>query len=148
MKMAVLCGCVAAAAAAGSEMVIMTRSLLFLLSVPWLAGAAETAVQQRARIEVLENSLLAPCCYAEPVSRHQSEAAAQMKVEIARWVSEGKSNQQIIGAYIERYGQKVYAPPKPPGLWVRLVPWLALLAGGGAIVLWLRKMTAHRPAVA
>jgi cytochrome c-type biogenesis protein CcmH/NrfF len=112
---------------------------LALIAVPVLA---QTAAEKKARVEKLEGSLLAPCCYTEPVSRHQSEVAMKMRVEIARWVDEGRSDGDIVAAYQQLYGAKVYAPPKPVGLWVYLVPWLVLLAGGYAAVQWLRHRLA------
>ena len=38
-------------------------------------------IEQQARIERLENLILAPCCYREPVSRHGSEIAQTIRLE-------------------------------------------------------------------
>ena len=83
------------------------------LILPAFLAAAESPASQQARIEALQGSLLAPCCYAEPVSRHQSEVALRMKVEIARSVAAGKSDEEIIAAYKQQFGDRVYQPPKP-----------------------------------
>lgn len=92
------------------------------------------------RAALLEKSLLAPCCYKEPISRHQSEAATKMKLEIARWIAEGKSDAEILRIYRERYGDRVVTvPEKEPSAWVQAFPWLAGLAGAGLVVLVLRK---------
>lgn len=105
--------------------------------------AAEAGV--KARIERLERSLLAPCCYKEPIARHHSEISTKMKLEVARWVAEGKPDEEILAVYRERYGARVVMPPEAdPSPWVRAVPWLAALAGGAAVMRILAKW--RRPA--
>jgi cytochrome c-type biogenesis protein CcmH/NrfF len=102
--------------------------------------AAAAAFDAGARVALLEKSLLAPCCYKEPISRHQSEVSTKMKLEIARWVEEGKSDAEILSIYRARYGDRVVTTPeKPPSAWVQGFPWLAGLAGAGLVVQLLRK---------
>jgi cytochrome c-type biogenesis protein CcmH/NrfF len=120
----------------------MWRAAVWLL-LPAILGAANTE-EQREREERLANSLLAPCCYAEPVSRHASEAAVRMRIEIARLVEEGRSDQEIIDMYKQRYGARVYSPPKDAGRWAYLVPWMALLCGLGLVVRWLKRRVAPK----
>ena len=77
--------------------------------------SATAAFAADSRVALLERSLLAPCCYKEPVSRHQSEVSTKMKLEIARWVGEGKSDAEILNIYRARYGDRVVtAPEKEP----------------------------------
>lgn len=121
-------------------------SLLFIL-LPALSSADAPAVSQRARIDRLENTFLAPCCYAEPVSRHRSDVALQMKAEIGRWVAEGKSDREIIDTYKQRYGTQVLVEPEgAPWWWMHVIPWV-VLAMGLALTLWVvRRMHARRAA--
>lgn len=113
--------------------------VVVLLVVPALLAAAEPSAAQRARIENLEASLLAPCCYGEPVLRHQSEVAVQMRLEIAKWVEEGRTDRQIIDTYIQLYGARVYAPPKKIEWWVYALPFVAALGGLALAIGWLRR---------
>ena len=76
-------------------------ALLVILSV--LLSAGDSPSEQRARIQALEETFLAPCCYSEPISRHRSEVALQMRSEIAQWVAEGKSDREITDTYKQRY---------------------------------------------
>ncbi|MBS1856509.1 MAG: cytochrome c-type biogenesis protein CcmH [Acidobacteria bacterium] len=105
--------------------------------LPAFAGA------QPDRVAHLENSVLAPCCYTEPVSRHQSEIAMKMRLEIAKWVEQGRSDEDILAEYVARYGAKVLVDPSTlPRPWSYWVPWvLVALAsvGTGALVLRLRR---------
>jgi cytochrome c-type biogenesis protein CcmH len=99
------------------------------------AGGVQDAAEVQARVDLLERSLLAPCCYKEPISRHHSDIATKMKMEVARWVAEGKSDEEILGTYRERYGVRVVIPPEPdPSAWIRIVPWLAAAAGGLLVI--------------
>jgi cytochrome c-type biogenesis protein CcmH/NrfF len=111
---------------------------LFLASLPLLA-LAKTAEQQHARIERLEHAVLAPCCYTEPVAIHQSEIAVKMRLEIAKWVAIGRSDEEIIGTYVGLYGSEVLVDPRTvPRGWMPFVPWLVLILGM-FLVAWLLK---------
>ncbi len=106
-----------------------------LLAVALAARAAD----DRARIETLEKSVLAPCCYKEPVSRHQSDVSTKIKLEIRKMVDEGQSDEAILTAFRQRYGDKVVVPPeKDPSPWVVATPWIAGLAGVGLVAYILR----------
>jgi formate-dependent nitrite reductase complex subunit NrfG len=122
----------------------MRRRCALLLLLPALAGAGDSPSEQRARIQALENMFLAPCCYSEPVSRHRSDVALQMRAEIARWVAEGRSDREIIDTYKQRYGARVLVEPE--GLqwwWMHVVPWVVLLLGLALTIGLLRRMVAR-----
>ena len=92
--------------------------------------SAERPSEQKARVQRIEDTVLAPCCYTEPVSRHQSEIALKMRMEIANRVAEGGTDQQILETYVKQYGSKVLVDPRTlPGRWTPWVPWLILVLG-------------------
>ncbi|MFN8009375.1 MAG: cytochrome c-type biogenesis protein CcmH [Terriglobia bacterium] len=100
-------------------------------------GTVNSATEQNSRIIKLENALVAPCCYRDAVSRHQSEEAIVMREEIERWVAEGKSDREILDFYKAKYGLAVLAEPEGKTGWVLLgIPFLALLLGG-TVVSWI-----------
>lgn len=103
---------------------------------PLRAGNAE----QQQRIAALEGKLLAPCCYMEPVGRHQSEIALRMRLEIARLVESGKTDGEIVDAYVRQYGAKVIADFTPAPTWATYVPWLLAMAGSIGLGWWIRRM--------
>jgi cytochrome c-type biogenesis protein CcmH len=130
---------------------MMSKSLqiLFLTLLPLLA-LAETAEQPQARVDRLEHAVLAPCCYTESVAIHQSEIAVKMRLEIAKWVAAGKSDQEILDTYAGLYGSKVLVDPRTvPRGWTPFFPWLVLILGV-FLVAWLLKRwrAAHRTAAA
>jgi len=103
---------------------------LALAGVFVCSAAAETGAEQKVRVQRIENAVLAPCCYAEPVSRHQSEVAVKMRIEIAKWVAEGRTDQEILDTYVMQYGSKVLVDPRTiPGWWTPWIPWLIAILG-------------------
>jgi cytochrome c-type biogenesis protein CcmH/NrfF len=120
--------------------------LLFLALLPSLV-LAETAEQQQARVDHLEHAVLAPCCYTEPVAIHQSEISVKMRLEIAKWVAMGKTDQEILDTYVGLYGAKVLVDPRTaPRWWMQWVPWL-VLAFGVAGGFWLLQRWHSRPGI-
>jgi cytochrome c-type biogenesis protein CcmH/NrfF len=125
----------------------MTKRFVLLVILPALLGASDSPADRNARIAALEGTFLAPCCYSEPVSRHRSEVALQMKVEIARWVAEGKSDREITDTYKQRYGARVLVEPEgAQWWWMHVIPWVVLLLGLTITVGLLRRMAARKPA--
>ena len=112
-----------------------------------LLRGADPTPDQRERIQKLENSILAPCCYSEVVARHNSEVAVKMQVEIAAWVTGGQSDQEILDAYKNRYGLRVLREPEGRAWWwSNIVPWFVLAVGAFLAVRILRKWRgAHQP---
>jgi cytochrome c-type biogenesis protein CcmH/NrfF len=102
-------------------------------------GAGLTESQQK-RVAALEGKLLAPCCYQEPVGRHQSEVALRMRLEIQRLVEEGKTEAEIIDGYVQQYGSKVVADYAPTPGWAQYVPWLLALSGAAVLAWWIHRM--------
>ena len=104
-------------------------------------GAVE---EPRARVQPLEKAVLAPCCYAETVGLHQSEIAVQMRVEIAKWVAQGRTDEDILDTYAKRYGAKVLVDPNTiPKGWTLVVPLVVAGLGmfGGTWLLWRWRAT-------
>ena len=118
---------------------------LALLSLPALAQQQQSS---QSRINYLEHAVLAPCCYTESVAIHQSEAAVKMRLEIAKWVAEGKSDQSILDTYAGLYGSKVLVDPRTmPRGWTPFLPWFVLILGA-FLVMWLLKRWRSTPRTA
>ena len=131
-----------------TRLTLRRGSLLVLL--PILAAAAASD-QKQARIARLERRVLAPCCYTESVAIHQSEIAMKMRLEISKWVEQGTTDEEILGTYVARYGNKVLIDPATaPKEWSYLVPWIVAVLGMGAAaaMLWRWRVARLRPASA
>jgi len=116
--------------------------ILFSIASLSLAAAllAQAGGGQRQRILRLENSLLAPCCYSEPVARHMSDVAIAMRAEIEQFVASGRSDQEILDLYTQRYGARILVEPQGARWWwMHVVPVAVLVLGLVAVALVLRK---------
>ena len=94
---------------------ISAKLFLFVFLVPVFSNVAfpqQPTPKQSERIKKLENSLLAPCCYGEPVSRHMSEISFQMRHEIEDKVMAGESDRDILDYYKRLYGEQVLVEPE------------------------------------
>lgn len=107
-----------------------------------VASAAEAPADQRIRL--LEESLLAPCCWRESVAVHQSPVAAEMRREIARFVQEGRSDREILDYYMQRYGKRVLREPEGPLRgWLYVIPVAASIFGLGFTIEVIRRLRKH-----
>ncbi len=123
--------------------------LLGVLAVLPVLAYEGVPPEQRTRIRHLEKAILAPCCYTETVGQHQSEIAVQMRIEIAKWVEQGRTDEEILDAYAKRYGDKVLVDPNTiPKEWTLVVPWTAASLGGLGAAWMLRRWCAARLAQA
>jgi cytochrome c-type biogenesis protein CcmH len=121
-------------------------SALVLVAAGWAAAPLLTPEQQ-ARALKLENELLAPCCYSEPVARHNSSAASEMRAEIASMIAGGKTDREIVDFYVARYGQRILVEPEgAKWWWMHVVPVVILVLGLVWVVWLLVKWTRSAPA--
>ena len=71
-----------------------------------------------------------------------------MRLEIAKWVAAGKSDQEILDTYTDSYGSKVLVDPRTmPRGWTPFFPWLVLILGV-FLVAWLLKRWSAAPRTA
>jgi len=73
-----------------------------------------------------------------------------MRIEIAKCVAEGKTDQEILDTYVQRYGARVLDDPRTiPGWWTPWVPWLvaifAVIFGFRLLGRWRAKAPAAAP---
>ena len=125
----------------------MRIRLIFAILSLAAALSAQTSGDRQARVQKLESSLLAPCCWAEPVATHRSEVALQMREEIANFVNEGKTDQEVLDYYKQKYGLRILVEPEGAlWWWMHVVPFVVLGIGAVVVVFlmkrWLRPLPA------
>jgi cytochrome c-type biogenesis protein CcmH len=116
----------------------------------WLAFAAADPQALEREAKQLEAKLMAPCCWAQQVSLHQSPAADEIRQTIRRLLAEGKTSQQILDIYVAEYGDRIQAEPPARGFsrLIYVAPWVFLVASVGLVVVVIRRLRAVRPAPA
>ena len=121
------------------SLVIITGAAL---GQPPPTGAQAEAVGKDALRRELEYGIMAPCCYGAPVGDHDSEAATQVKRQIAQLVGEGKSGEEIRDMYVAIYGEQILAQPRARGfnLLAYIMPPAFLLVGGLLLVYFINQI--------
>jgi len=132
-------------------LVIMALPASLWLTQPALAPVSAATqsltASQAALVRDIENNLIAPCCWIQPISEHPSEISDIMRMEVREMVAEGKSRDEILDYYVARYGERILAAPRARGINVLAyaAPFAALILGGGGLFLFRGKKRALAP---
>lgn len=107
-------------------------TLLALTAIPAFAIEEPLADRQlEARAQNIFRELKCVVCVGESIAESQSRVAADMRNYVRTQVSQGKSEQEIIGYFVAHYGEQVRMRPplsaKNALLWA--APLVMLLAG-------------------
>jgi cytochrome c-type biogenesis protein CcmH len=129
------------------EPVQMLFALLFALTTA-VSGADQAAVEAEAR--KLETELIAPCCWSQQVSVHQSPAADEIRKDVRLRLARGQTHQQILDDYVVQFGTRILAEPPAKGFTSLLyvLPPILLLAGAGLVVVLVRRFSSQAAAAA
>ncbi|HSL20571.1 MAG TPA: cytochrome c-type biogenesis protein CcmH [Vicinamibacterales bacterium] len=127
------------------RLTIVAALLVFL-------AAPAVAVDREAEARAIEAMLVAPCCWSQQVSVHQSEAATRIKTEIREALAAGRARQAILDGYVQQYGTKILVEPPARGFaaWLYVTPVVALVFSAAGVGLLVRKFarrgaSAERP---
>lgn len=96
----------------------------------------------RVEFEKAAKTILCDCgCHPQSVFDCACGRAEEMRQEIAAEIRAGKSGEEVIGAYVARYGEQVQIAPTARGF--NLVAWLGplllLLVSTAGVLLLLRR---------
>ena len=121
--------------------------LIVLLAVPALAidtGQAFEDPELQARYENIIEEVRCLQCQNESIKDSNANLARDLRREIRRMLSEGRTDAEVYDFLVERYGQFVLYRPQMSGktliLWI--APGVLLLLGAGMIVNILRRRAA------
>jgi len=121
------------------------RTILALV-LAGCAGAGLAAAPGPVEIEAraIEAMLIAPCCFHQQVSVHQSAAAEEIRQDIRRRLSSGETREAILAHYVGRYGTRILAQPPREGFFLTLyrAPTMALIVSAAALAFVLQRVTA------
>ena len=133
--------------------------LLLALSVIALLGQPATSYAQNPEpplsgsfdekeAQSIDRMLMCPVCPAESIDQAQVELAQQMREQVRLLLAQGKSREEVLDYFVQRYGKQVLAAPPFAGIsllaWV--VPIGSVLLGIGAGFVILRSMSRNRGA--
>jgi cytochrome c-type biogenesis protein CcmH len=111
------------------------------------AASATDNVSDAELVRDIEDHLIAPCCWTQPISQHESGIAEQMREEVRTMVAAGKSRDEILDYFVAQYGERILATPRAEGfnLLVYILPWVALIAGAWILWVLIKKLRAPIP---
>ena len=115
----------------------------------WIAASfGDDVAQADKKAREIEDNLIAPCCWTQPVSGHYSEVADKIRKEVRAMVAAGKSRDEILDHYVAQYGERILAAPRATGFnrLAYILPWLALVLGAWLLIILLKKLRAPVPA--
>jgi len=130
-----------------------SRRAAWLLTVVLLAVAAVGLLtgtrQPLDRAAAIEQRLRCPTCQSVSVADSPSETAAAMRATVRQQVDAGRSDQEILTYFKDRYGAWVLFDPPVRGrtslVW--LLPAVAAVVATGAVVRLSRDPAAAEPLV-
>lgn len=101
--------------------------------------AADEAVEKRL-INIAEE-LRCLVCQNESLAGSHADLAEDLRREVRTLITQGKTDQEVKDFLVSRYGDFVlYRPPVKPTTWLLWIgPFLFLIAGVAALVIYLRR---------
>ncbi|MBE9503224.1 MAG: cytochrome c-type biogenesis protein CcmH [Proteobacteria bacterium] len=121
--------------------------LLLIFSVTGTVYGKALSPELEVVAKKIETELIAPCCMVQQVSVHSSPIANEMKVDIRKMLAVGKTRQEILDHYIEKYGLEILSSPPQTGfnrlsVWI---PVISLLFGFVVIAVIIKIWVGSRP---
>ncbi len=119
---------------------------LYIIAVLVTACGVGEPPSLEQRAQGINKSLMCPVCPAENIDQSQVELARQMRAIVREKLEEGRSREQIIQFFVDRYGERVRMEPSTSGF--NLVAWImppiGVAAGGLILFVVVRAMTKRR----
>jgi cytochrome c-type biogenesis protein CcmH/NrfF len=122
-----------------------------VLLIAWGIFAAPPGVEAETESwgYSLAHELMSPYCPGRSLAACTSDEAAELRQWILLQEAAGASREEIIAVLEQRFGDVIRSSPEPEGwgLVAWLLPGSALLLGGLAVAVTLRRMAARGPAL-
>ena len=121
----------------------MKRLLISILVMSFALSAA-------AQVSTIKQSLICLCGCGMTVEACEGAmtctSAAKIAASVEKMVAEGKTNEEVLAAFVEAYGEKVLAAPTKKGLnltaWI--LPFVLTLTAAAVLYLWISRRTRQR----
>jgi cytochrome c-type biogenesis protein CcmH len=121
---------------------LITVTLLSAFLLGSISFGADLSPAQENEAKEIENLLIAPCCWRQPVSVHPSAASDEIKVQIREMLAAGMGRDEIVQKYVAEYGERILAKPPAEGFasLAYFLPAIFLIAGAIVALLVIRKL--------
>ena len=110
-----------------------------ILLLVFSAGCLEQVTNKEVRAQRLDKQLICPECPGETIDQSNVEVAKQMKDLVRFQLESGWTDAEILGFFVDRYGQGILAAPPAAGfsLLVWLVPVVIFPMGLVSLMLFI-----------
>ena len=125
--------------------------LIVGLSLATPAYGQGTGQTLEKEAQAIDKMIMCPVCPAETIDQAQVEISFQMRAVIREMLAEGKTREEVLDYFVDRYGADILAAPPKSGtnLLAWILPIVAVAAGLVGVFLVIRSMTGRqRPATA
>jgi len=111
--------------------------------VPMPEKAPTLSPELEAEARQIEALVIAPCCFSQQVSVHNSPAATEMRRDIRVRLAAGQKRPAILAAYTTEYGDRILAEPPARGFnrVLYVLPPVLGVAGIGVLFVVVRSFT-------
>jgi len=122
-------------------------SVLFVVYTALAQPPPHLTAQQEVVARRLEGMLIAPCCFVNTVAEHRSPISDEIRDQIRAAVASGKTETEILDAFVATYGERILAAPKPQGfnLLAYVLPAVAIAVGLLIIAVVMRRHGPQAP---
>ena len=118
-------------------------SLFSILSFAPAVAAQTPAEELEREAQAIDKMIMCPVCPAETIDQAQVEISFQMRAVVRELLAEGKTQEEVLNYFVERYGPDILAAPPKSG--ANLVAWIlpivGVVAGVAVLFLIIRAMT-------
>jgi cytochrome c-type biogenesis protein CcmH len=124
---------------------LLVASIVLVWWFVYLSHPKTTTLDQR--VAEVASQLRCPICQGESVQDSPSELAQQMRAVIRQQLQEGRSEQEVIQYFVDRYGETILWNPPRQGF--SLLVWLippAMLLGGAVLIFFVVREWRQRRA--
>lgn len=127
-------------------LVVMALPSAVFAQTPPADTAQDEALEQEA--QAIDRMIMCPVCPAETIDQAQVEISFQMRAVVREMLAEGRTREEILDYFADRYGADILAAPPKSGanLLAWILPIVGVAAGLGALYLVIRAMTGGKPA--
>ena len=118
--------------------------VVLLLAPAVYAQSPDEELEREA--QAIDRMIMCPVCPAETIDQAQVEISFQMRGVIREMLAEGKSREEILDYFVDRYGPDILAAPPKTGanLLAWILPIAGVAAGLGGVFLVIRAMTGRK----
>jgi cytochrome c-type biogenesis protein CcmH len=124
---------------------LLALALALIVAGPRAAAAGRQAAVPNSETEAraIEAMLIAPCCFSQQLSVHESPASDEVRRDVRARLAAGETRRQILDAYVAQYGKRILAEPPAAGfdLTLYVAPAIVFVATAAFGLLAIRRFT-------